>query len=429
MAAAILGVGTKAGEFAARGWIPCRLTLFQSTRSTAPYAAFLEQSPATPVDYLIGLFDQHDVVVLCERLHPEGSQWDFIHDLVRDPRFIDRVGHVFTEYGQVGMQAYLDRFMATDGLAASEVHACAVHIMRHGAVWPVWINTNFYLYLTRLYELNQSLPPGRRIQLHFTDVSVDWPGLSSEGYAAYWRSLYNRDEQMARRVIEEMSRLAEATDTPPKCLVVMNYRHAFDLTGRLPEVQRFNTYEYLKDAFGDRAANVLLNGRIPLFAPIAGGVWDAAFEETGSRPAGFDFEDSPFGEDPFDLFPFRPEVKGRLLYHNVFTGLIYAHPWEEQYIQHGIPGYFEGFEAEAMRRAGLVSEEYSQIIRTLIETEESGKVGVKKQLPDRSIESRLELLLLGVTGVGLMIGVGAFLSGRRHRSVLSPSSPGGSAGP
>ncbi len=48
MGAAVLVVGTQAVELAARGRVPCRLALFQSTRSTAPYVSFLtqEQHPA-----------------------------------------------------------------------------------------------------------------------------------------------------------------------------------------------------------------------------------------------------------------------------------------------------------------------------------------------------------------------------------------------
>ncbi len=411
MGAAVLALGSKGTEFALRGRVPCRLAPFQSMRSTAPYEAFLRRGHATPVDYIIGLFDRHDVVVICERLHPEGSQWDFIYEVVSDPRFVERVGHVFTEYGQVEMQPYLDRFMATDGLAESEVHQRAVHIMRHWPVWPVWNNTNFFTYLTRLYALNQSLPATMRIHHHFTDVSVKWAGLTRKAYWAYRRSLGNRDEQLARRVITEMGHLAEAAATTPKCLVVMNFRHAFDLTGRRPAAQRFNTFEYLKDAFGERAVNVLLNTRILLTAPIAGGVWDAAFEKTGNRPAGFDLEDSPFGQDAFDLFPFLPDVKRRLKYRGVFTGLLFTHPLEKQYMQHGIPGYFEGFEEEALRRAMLIGEGYRRRIETLIDREKRRDVAVKKPLPDR--ESQIELSLLGFMSVGLLIGVGLFAASWR----------------
>lgn len=158
--AAILGLGTKAMEFKAQGWIPCRLAIYRSMRSTGPYVTFLKQKQATPVDYVIGLFDRYDVVVLSERLHPEGSQWEFIYEVVQDPRFGEKIGNVFTEYGQEGMQTYLDNFMATDGLDASEIQERAVHIIRNFPIWPAWINTNFYTYLTRLYVLNQSLPVG-----------------------------------------------------------------------------------------------------------------------------------------------------------------------------------------------------------------------------------------------------------------------------
>ena len=407
--AAILGLGTKAIEFKVHDWIPCRLAIYRSMHSTRPYVAFLKQGHATPVDYVIGLFDRYDVVVLCERMHPEASQWEFIHDVLQDSRFVERVGHVFTEYGQVGMQAYLDTFMATDGLDADEVHKRVVHIMRHWPVWPVWTNTNVYTYLTRLYALNQSLPVDRRIQHHFTDTPANWSDMTTaEEYQAYWHSLGNRDEQMAQTVIEEMSRLAEVENTPPKCLVVMNYRHAFDLTGRSPEAKRNNTYEFLKDAFGDRAANVLLNTRIVISVPIAGGLWDASFEQTGHQPAGFDLKGSPFGEDPFDMFPFNPAVKGKLKYQDVFTGLVYAHPLDEQYRQQGVPGYFEGFEEEMLRRARLVGEDFSRAVENFIYREEEGDVPWKDELPGRFIETLLELFLLAVNGVGLLVGVVAF---------------------
>lgn len=185
-----------------------------------------------------------------------------------------------------------------------------------------------------------------------------------------------------------------------------------------------NTFEYLRDAFGARAANVLLNTEILLFAPIAAGVWDAAFAETGHGPTGFDFEGSPFGEDAFDMFPFNPAVKGRLKYRDVFTGFAYANSLESQYLQHGVPGYFQGFEEEALRRAELVSEDYRRTIELLIQCENSGQVALRKEMPRHRIESLLELSLLALAGVGLLIG--AALSLMSSRGAKSPDSPSGS---
>jgi hypothetical protein len=140
-------------------------------------------------------------------------------------------------------------------------------------------------------------------------------------------------------------------------------------------------------------------------------LWDAAFEKTGNRLAGFDFEGSPFGEDPFDMFPFNPTVKGRFKYHDVFTGFVYTHPLDDQYLQSGIPGYFEGFEKEMLRRARLVSENYPQTIKYLINMEKNGQVALKRELPGHAIETILELCLLGLNGVGLLIGLAAFALG------------------
>ena len=434
LGAAALGIGSKATEFAVSGRIPCRLALYQSACSPEQYVTFLEQGHPTPIDYVLGLFDRHDVVLLVERAHPEGSQWDFIYELVRDPRFVDRVGHIFTEYGQVAMQAYVDSFMSTDSLIASEVHDRAIHLMRHPAVWPVRTNTNWYRYLIRLYNLNQTLPREKRIRHHLTDLSVGWTGLTEDGYRAYRRTFKTRDEQMANVVIKEMAQLADTGTRSPKCLVVMNYRHAFDLTGRSPQVKRLNTYEFLKDAFEDRAANVLMNAPILLSLPNAGGVWDAAFSEFGNQPVGFDLLGSPFGDDPFDMFPSSPAYRGKFKYSDVFTGYVYTHPLDEQYLQLGTPGYFTGFEEEALRRAGLVGENYRQTVEDEIARHEQGTVPVKLGILGRPISSLLEysqlghnsfgvlvsipwlleFLIFGIHAVGLLIGIGASIPGRGY---------------
>ena len=44
-----------------------------------PYAEFVEQCSTSPVDYVMGLFERYDVVILSERHHAEITQYDFIN--------------------------------------------------------------------------------------------------------------------------------------------------------------------------------------------------------------------------------------------------------------------------------------------------------------------------------------------------------------
>ena len=111
------------------------------------------------------------------------------------------------------------------------------------------------------------------------------------------------------------------------------------------------------------------------------------------------------------MFPFLPTVKGRLDYRDVFTGFVFAQPLEGQVLQHGIPGYFDGFEQEVLRRAALISDDYQRRIELLIRDEEEGRVGTKEELPDHSIETYLELGLLAVAGVGFLIGAARYAFG------------------
>ena len=101
----VTGAGTSLIEFLVRDRVPCRMAAFQNNNSTKPYVDFLKKQQTNPVDYVIGLFDKYDVVVLCKTAHPEMTQWDFIYDIIRDPRFIHSMRRkgffLITQHGDV----------------------------------------------------------------------------------------------------------------------------------------------------------------------------------------------------------------------------------------------------------------------------------------------------------------------------------------
>lgn len=71
----------------------------------------------------------------------------------------------------------------------------------------------------------------------------------------------------------------------------------------------------------------------PVIGPY-GGKWDAAFEVAGNPDPGFDFINSPFGEDSYDYYPMR---NSGVKYKHMFTGYIYYKPIYKHKCIWGIP--------------------------------------------------------------------------------------------
>lgn len=411
VAAMVLLCGAiKSAEYFHKSWISCNLALFNNGKSTKPYVTFLKRAHPTPIDYVMGLFDRYDVVVLCERAHPEFTQWEYIYDLVSDRRFIDRVGHVFTEYGLRNTQPLLDEFMNAPDLSDADVAARAMRVMRGISVWPYWNNTNFYEYLQKLYCLNQTLPREKRIQHYFTNVALDWDTIHSS--RDFYSVIRNKDREMSDIIAGRMVQIT-ASEPRKKCLVVMNYRHAFgpvkNMHGRLEE----NTGRYLYEAISGRVAYVLLWNLVPIVptdtvivaAPVQGGVWDAAFQEAGNRPVGFDLAGSPFGADSFDIYPFDPTIAARYRYRDVFTGYVFDRPIDEQFIERGIPGLYDGVEKIALAHAKLIgADTYALTQKAIAKSAVKSRGRMYHQISQTLVESSL----LAVAGAGFLIAVIAF---------------------
>ncbi|MCX6556733.1 MAG: hypothetical protein NTW95_04790 [Candidatus Aminicenantes bacterium] len=315
-------------------------------KEIAPYVDFLKKQNQKPVDYVMGLFEKYDLVILCERAHPETTQYDFIYDLVSDKRFIEKVGNMFTELGTSTMNGYLHDFLFTDGLSDKEVENKVLYIYRNFFSIPFWEKYNFYDFLKRLYTLNKSLAVNAKINLYFSDMPFSWQGMTKEKYQQFRAGLGKRDWVMADQIIKKFADIAKSTQLRKKALVIMNYRHAFNDFKYADGTKADNVGRYIFEALPGKVANVMLNSVANLYnptektdiaSPVSNGKWDAAFEVIGNPNIGFDFKGNPFGADYFDLFPYE---KHNLTYQEVFTGFIFYKPLKEHKYLWGNPKFF-----------------------------------------------------------------------------------------
>ncbi len=327
-----------------------------------PYIDFLKTTKVSAKDYILNLFKNHDLVILCERDHRDITQYQLILDVIGDPRFAKTVGNVFTEIGVSTLRPGVKEFLHTEGLPADSEQRKVLEFHRNASFYPLWEKRSYSFFLEKLYELNQRLPEDEKVDLYPSDMPFDWSGMDEVQYKKFWDSLPQRDSIMSAQIIDNFDRIIGSNAKRKKALVIMNYRHAFGHKFEYPLGKKPNNVgRFLFDKYGEKVANVYINfvafaavrsdNDITL-AAIQDGKWDAAFKATGIENRGFDFEGSPFGEDSFDIWPFESPFK----YQDVFTGFVFYLPLTKFRCSVGVPGIIDStFEPEMFRRQSVYS--------------------------------------------------------------------------
>jgi len=328
------------------------------------YVQFLETQKQTPVDYIMGLFGKYDMVVLCERAHPETTQYDMLVALAGDRRFQQEVGHIFTECGSVTLRPAVEELLTNDTLSDEQTRQKLRAIYRNFDFMVVWDKTNSYDFLRRIAQLNRTLAKESRVHIWPCDIESDWSKITKDNYGQVQQQLGRRDKIMADNIAVKFNELQKSPGSQKKALVIMNYRHAFthfhlERGGKVKDIR--NTAGFLMAAFPGQVANVMINGTGLLIGDrnnpagataIQNGKWDAAFAVAGNPDRGFDFKGSPFGRDPFDYFPFPIPVT--YTYQDVFTGFVFYKPLSEHRMSFGVPDIFDAsFAAELVRRCQI----------------------------------------------------------------------------
>ena len=417
-------MGIKTSNYLSYGNIYNPLVPKQSKNKIEPYVSFLNQQKEAK-EYIFDLFEKYDIIILTERLHYEMTQYNFIYDVISDQRFIDNVGSIFTETGGVNYQPELDSLMNTNHLSEEELNIQIANLMKNFSIsWPVWDKTNMFTHLKSLYKLNQNLSTERRINHYFTDINFIWDGMTEDAYRKERRSLLRRrDEIMAKNFSKQYEKNHSSNPNRNKCLVIMNYRHGFGpLRSGSGELLEMNTAALIMEKYPEISANVLINTVAISFdvskygvsvSSIQNGIWDNAFRTIGNKSLGFDFQNSPFGRDEFDMT--IKQSWASYSYQDVFTGFIFYKSIEDHTTSMGFPKILENnFEEKMIERAKLIGNtaylEYSEKVRLLKENEVvQNYASYSELLPKKNI--LLEIIILSV---GLILSTWKFIS--KYRS-------------
>jgi len=334
------------------------------SKEIKPYVDFLKNENTTAKDYIISLFEKNDLVIICERLHPELTQYDLILDICKDPRFIDKIGNVFIEVCGRNQADKIDFLLNTEVLSKDSIDQLVIDIIRNNSFHPLMANYNFPYLLKGIYETNKDLDYNKKIHLYPTDLPFNWKDMDSTSYKKFWDSIGARDKMMADYIIAEMDTLHKHNNKRKKALVIMNYRHAFGNKFMYPDsIKPDNVGRYLFDKYPGKVANVLVNsialteGRSDSdvdFGAIHKGKWDASFKVLNKDNLGFDFENSPFGKDYFDTWIF---TRHDYSYSDVFDGFVYYKPIEEFQMAVGVPGLIDSSFLLELKRRNVIANE------------------------------------------------------------------------
>ncbi len=334
--------------------------------------AFIKNINTTPKDYIFQLFKKNDIVVLCERYHPEMTQWDFIYDVVSDPWFIKNVGHVFTEYGASNYQDTVDKYFTTHFQNDTLLEMATTDLLRHEGQTMFWVNYNIFNYFKKINQLNNQLPDSLKIRQYFTDVDKYDKNIKNNNDFLKISDIH-RDSCIAFTIKKKFEAI-QRDSLRKKCLIILNYRHAFNNTTTYVKKKSYvyykNATSYLFHYFPNQTANVLINTLSPgengisllsFYLNIQNGSWDKSFYLNNNKPIGFDFKDSPFGVDKFDMI-LNSGKRTKSTYQDIFTGMVFINPLDSFWSKTGtLPYLTYNFKEEYSRRISIMGENGDKI--------------------------------------------------------------------
>ena len=335
--------------------------------SIKPFIDFLNgKTFLSPKEYVLKSFEEKDIIVLCERLHPEFKQYEMIVEIIKDKRF---TGNVYTEVGVFNTGKPINEFLLKENLSEIEIKEHLLAIFRNLDMFSLWPNYNYYYLIESIYQINQQRQLNEKIHLFPLDVMFSWDSIKcNEQYNMFldmmepqnnFPPVIDRNTIMAQYFIRKYDQEKHSNPYKKKALVIMNTYHGYTRTpmylAHPTEPNTYSTAEYIYKTFPNSTKGILINGISNSWKLVANGKWDASFKFTGNKNVGFDMKDTPFGKTKFDMYNFGGNAYETVNFEYIFDGMVFYEPIENFELVVGIPGILDdkAFLTEFYRRISM----------------------------------------------------------------------------
>lgn len=341
--------------------------------TVAEYTDFLKLEHQSPIDYILGLFEDNDIIILGERDHRDTTQYDLILEIIKDKRFIENIGHVYTEVGVVNQSEWANKLVKGSFVDNQEFDAEFVRLYRELDFNPLWDKYNMIKYLKGIYEINKNLEPDKKVTIGLTDCAFDWKGMTHEKYIGFknrsLKGLNTRDSLMANNFIQLYEKQIQINGHK-KALLIQSRPHAINLDINYKGKAIKKTGAFIKDKYREKVKIVAFNWYKWLppewskwmpehsYGLTDNGKWDAAYEISGKPTIGFSIKNTPFGLAEFD-YTYEQGIK----YQDLIDGIIFYLPFYEFICTRGLPGIVDvEFAKEYIERIDIVygNSDYSK---------------------------------------------------------------------
>jgi len=365
------------------------ISTFSQNSEIKPYVDYLSKiDKKSAKDYILDKFQNHDIVILCERNHGDLSQYKLIKEILSDDYFKKNVKNIFTEIGLINLYPEINNFLKTKRLDSLFVERKLSEFQQNASFWSIWDNYNYQYLLRTIYDINNN--SDNQISYFPSDVEFDWSKVKT--VEEYTREqdfeIEPRDSLIAYNIINRYEKITSKNNK--KALIILNYRHAFKMHTVSNGILNKNATKYLFDYFGDRATNILISpiifikeGNDYVYSLVQNGKWNASFKYLNIKTIGFDFNTTCFGKDSLDMWPYHSAFK----YEDAFDGLVFYRPIEEQNLVLGFKGLIpKDFEEEFFRRF-KINQKYNENISLLKKLENNDfRKAVIKELNTKRVK-------------------------------------------
>jgi len=317
------------------------------------YIDFLINVELSAKEYILDLFQFYDIVILAERYHTEETQYELINEIVSDEYFISNVGNICVEIGSSNFSDSLNDYLRNFNDNISNGEQKLLEFQRNISFYPLWNRESYRLFLANLLTLNKSLAHQEKINLCLCDREFDWSKIHTKDD---WKQAINnnRDSIMAQNISLYYNKIRNSSRN--KMLVILNEAHAIPNPEWIDMWQK-RAAQYLSEKYGSKTiASVLINtvatNKDDEDILLQEGYWDAAFNITKKINIGFDFINSPFGQDKFDYA--IGKNNDLFCYKDIFTGFVFYKPIEQHQLSTGVNGIIDDdFKLEFLRRINI----------------------------------------------------------------------------